>query len=90
MLYLEVPYGSAPLEFYNPRSSNKAWVLYLDQKTTIKKNDIYSVDDNHAITVNPHQGLFVFWESWADHKVPVNDSSLGRKTIVFNVGVKDA
>jgi uncharacterized protein (TIGR02466 family) len=89
LLYLEVPYGSAPLQFYNPRSSNKAWVKFLEPTYAIE-NELYSVSDNHNITVKPHQGLFVFWESWADHKVPVNNSSLGRKTIVFNVGVKDA
>lgn len=89
LMYLSVPEGSAPLEFYNPRSSNKAWVKFLEPTYAIE-NELYSVSDNHTITVKPHNGLFIFWESWADHRVPTNASTAGRKTIVFNVGVTDA
>lgn len=89
LMYLDFPENSAPLEFYNPRSSNKTWTKYL-MPTYAIENELYSIADNHTITIKPHNGLFIFWESWADHRVPVNASTSGRKTIVFNVGVKDA
>jgi len=39
--------------------------------------------------VVPKPGLFLFWESWAMHRVPPNQNIDGRITMVFNVGVEN-
>jgi uncharacterized protein (TIGR02466 family) len=88
LIYLDVPEGSSTLEFSAPRGNNQAWKKFLKIPPT---EDIFEVDQTpHTITVNPEPGLFLFWESWALHRVPTNNSTGPRITMVFNVGVERA
>ncbi len=89
LIYLESPPGSSKLEFKSPRTSNASWLNYLDESSYSSEGDIFTVTPDHTITVNPTPGLFLLWESWALHRVPKNQSTAGRVTMVFNVGVQD-
>ena len=90
LIYLQCPIGSANLEFSSPRHSNKAWLNYLDESSYCNSNELFSIKPDHTIVVKPSPGLFLFWESWALHRVPPNQSIDGRITLVFNAGVDHA
>jgi uncharacterized protein (TIGR02466 family) len=88
LIYLEVPEGSSNLEFSTPRGQNPSWKTFLEISPT---ENIFEVDQlPHTIIVKPEPGLFLFWESWALHRVPTNNSIGPRITMVFNVGVERA
>jgi uncharacterized protein (TIGR02466 family) len=87
IFYLQVPPGSSKIEFYSPRNTNKAWKNFLDESSYELKSELFRVRPDHIIQIEPKDGLFLLWESWAHHKVPVNQSLDGRITLVFNVGV---
>ena len=89
IIYLEIPPGSAKLEFKSPRTSNPSWLNYLEESSYSREGSIFTVTPDHTIVVNPTPGLFLLWESWALHRVPKNQSIDGRVTMVFNVGVQD-
>lgn len=86
LIYLSVPPGSANLEFISPRSLNKAWKNY-SQDLNYENCEFIKIRNDHTIVVEPSEGLFLLWESWANHRVPPNQSLNGRTTLVFNVGV---
>lgn len=88
LIYLKTPPGSSKLEFYHPRNTSPAWSKYITE-TSPHDTELFRIKDGFRIEVNPRPGLFLFWESWAKHRVPPNQSSKGRTTMVFNVGVKD-
>jgi len=88
LIYLQVPEGSSTLEFSAPRGNNPAWKNFLEIPAAEKTFEVYQTP--HTITVNPESGLFLFWESWALHRVPTNNSTGPRITMVFNVGVERA
>lgn len=89
LIYLQVPENAANLEFSSPRCNNIAWSSLLDSESYSYKTEIFEVRPDHTISVTPQEGLFLFWESWALHRVPVNDSFEPRITMVFNVGIDD-
>jgi len=89
LIYLQVPVGSANLEIYNPKSSNKAWRLALDNSCYVTNNELFTIDETQKIIIKPQVGLLVFWESWIKHCVPVNQSIDSRITMVFNIGIKN-
>jgi len=88
LIYLQVPPGSSNLEFFSPRGKNLAWTTLLEKSNTTQ--DTFNIDQTHTISVTPEPGLFLFWESWALHRVPVNNSVESRITMVFNVGAEHA
>ena len=77
LLYLEVPEGSSPIIFSDPRPFRSMIALP-------KKGDALT---NWEQTIfKPEKGTFLLWESWLAHEVPKNHSKTGRITIVFNLG----
>jgi len=89
LIYLQVPPGSANLEFKSPRHVSAAWRNYLQEDSYTHTSEIFKIRDDHTIMVVPKPGLFLFWESWAMHRVPPNQNIDGRITMVFNVGVEN-
>lgn len=89
LIYLNVPDNSAPLEFYSPRSSLASWKTYIDESSYATNDPLFNITNSHTIVVTPHTGLFLLWESWAHHRVPMNNTD-ERTTMVFNIGVADA
>lgn len=86
LIYLQVPSGSSNLEFSSPRGKNIAWLDFVEQSPL--PQDLFSIDHTHTISIKPEPGLFLFWESWASHRVPTNNSTEPRITMVFNVGAE--
>jgi len=87
LIYLKVPPNSARLEFISPRYRNTAWTNCLDETSYSNATELFKVKSNHIIEVQPVEGLFLLWESWALHRVPVNPTD-SRITLVFNVGAE--
>ena len=76
VFYLQVPEGSAPILFDDPRPFRKFVALpKLENSTNWER-----------IHFVPEDGLFLIWESWLEHEVPKNNSKDGRITMVFNLG----
>ena len=89
IIYLQTPPDSSALEFKSPRTGNSSWLNYLEESSYTSKGEIISISANHTIIIDPQPGLFLLWESWAMHRVPKNQSTEPRLTMVFNVGVRD-
>jgi uncharacterized protein (TIGR02466 family) len=83
LIYLNVPEGSSPIQFKNPKDP----IFHKVMRTKSNKCGTINLDDDGTLTIEPHDGLFLMWDSWAFHRVPENKSTEGRMTIVFNVGV---
>jgi len=77
LLYLEVPEGSSPIMFSDPRPFRSMIALP-------KKGDALTNWDKTVF--NPEKGTFLLWESWLAHEVPKNHSKTGRITLVFYLG----
>jgi uncharacterized protein (TIGR02466 family) len=75
-LYLQVPDGSAPIVFSDPRAFRNFISLP-------RINDAPAGWEQVSFT--PEVGLFLIWESWLAHEVPKNLSKEGRITMVFNL-----
>ena len=75
LIYLQVPENSSNLEFFNPRHASPAWLNYLEEKTYTYEDKIFEIKPDHTIVVKPKPGLFLFWESWANHRVPKKQKS---------------
>jgi uncharacterized protein (TIGR02466 family) len=88
LIYLQVPTNSSKLEFFNPRCANKAWRGFVDKKSYIADNGFYKINEDFTVSIQPTPGLFLFWESWANHRVPINEVDGKRITFVFNVGAE--
>lgn len=76
VFYLQVPTGSAPLVFHDPRQ--KKHFIYYPTKFPSETN-------SNIIQYEPKKGLLLMWESWLEHEVPKNNSVDGRITIAFNL-----
>lgn len=74
ILYLQVPDGSSPIVFTDPRPHRDFLCLPKKDKAT------------DQIFIDPVEGLMLIWESWLNHEVPKNTSKDGRITMVFNLG----
>jgi uncharacterized protein (TIGR02466 family) len=77
LLYLEVPDGSSPIVFSDPRPFRSMVALP-------KKGE--AVPNWEQVYFQPESGTFMIWESWLAHEVPKNHSEQGRITMVFNLG----
>ena len=76
IFYLDVPEGSADLVFHDSKTfrNNRSNMVQLQRSQS-------------SIRIKPENGLFLIWESWIQHEVPVNNSSSPRTTLVFNMGL---
>ena len=86
LIYLQLPWGSSPIQFKGPRDTT--FNLVFDKK--VKKENIFNYENDGIVTIQPHVGMFLMWDSWAIHRVPENymNSDDERMTMVFNVGVE--
>jgi uncharacterized protein (TIGR02466 family) len=84
LMYLQVPKGSSPIQFKGPRDSIFNAVF---EKRTKNKN-IFNYENDGIIAIHPREGMFLMWDSWAIHRVPINNIDDERITMVFNVGVE--
>lgn len=76
ILYLQVPEGSSPITFYDPRTHYDCVSLPKREHNYFNWEEAY---------LNPEPGLFLIWQSWLRHAVPVNQNKEGRITLVFNI-----
>ena len=75
VFYLNMPEGSSPIQFYDPRPWRDTRVMPVKRET---ENNISSFN------FNPSAGDFIMWESWLHHEVIPNKSN-NRVTLVFNL-----
>lgn len=76
LMYLKVPVGSSKIIFHDPRLFRDFVQIPIAQ----------SIPNNYGeIHFDPFPGLFLIWQSWIPHEVPVNSNEEGRITLVFNV-----
>lgn len=89
LIYLQVPKNSSNLEFFHPRHTSIAWRNLIKESSYTFEDDIFQIKQDSTIVVKPTPGLFLFWESWANHRVPKNQSADKRITMVFNIGAEN-
>ena len=77
VFYLDCPEGSSDCIFYDSRT-------FHDSRTTLLpvENDKHS---QRQFSIPAENGLFLMWESWLHHEVPVNKSISPRTTLVFHM-----
>jgi hypothetical protein len=77
VFYLQVPEGSSPIVFYDPRPFRKM----------VKRNTPTQTETNQdELVIYPQKGLLMMWESWLEHSVPENfNTEEGRVTLIFNL-----
>lgn len=80
ILYLEIPKDSSPICFFDPRSFRNHISLPVSN---------CQIENWSHVSFTPQQGLYLIWESWIPHEVPMNKSTHGRISIVFNLGKKN-
>ena len=80
IIYLQVPEGSSPIIFYDPKGRMK----YIVRET------VFPTDSNlNQIHIQPKKGMILMWESWLEHSVPKNNNTKeGRITLVFNLNAQ--
>ena len=85
LIYLQVPEKSSPIQFKGPRDSIFNSVF----EKTNKTENIFNYQYDGTVCIDPHEGMFIMWDSWAVHRVPPNNLNANdeRITMVFNVGV---
>ena len=75
-LYVEVPDGSGPIRFEDPR-------LPMMMAAPVRRDD--APDDLRPFaTVSPVPGLVLMWESWLRHEVLPGNAKSDRLSISFN------
>lgn len=84
LIYLQLPKKSSPIQFKGQRDGIFNSVFEKEKKVV----DIFNYENDGTVTIYPHVGMFIMWDSWAIHRVPVNDIDGERITMVFNVGVE--
>ena len=75
-LYVEVPKGSGPIRFEDPR-------LPMMMAAPIRREDAPE-ELRSFVTVDPRPGLFLMWESWLRHEVLPGSAKADRLSISFN------
>lgn len=87
LIYLQLPKGSSPIQFKGTKDSTFNSVF----EKKVKKDNIFNYENDGSVTIYPHEGMFLMWDSWAIHRVPLNniDKDEERITMVFNIGVKE-
>ena len=85
IIYLQVPKKSSPIQFKSPK--DEIFNTVFDKIN--KKENIFNYEDDGTVNIFPDEGMFLMWDSWAIHRVPINDLNINdeRITMVFNVGV---
>lgn len=76
IFYLQVPEGSSPIRFYDPRNHSKFLSLPVEE---------WTYTNWEYFNIQPTDGLLLVWPSWLSHEVSVNKSLEGRITCVFNL-----
>jgi len=75
-LYVEVPNGSGPIRFEDPR-------LPMMMAAPVRHDD--APEELRAfVSVTPRSGLLLMWESWLRHEVLTGSSKANRLSISFN------
>lgn len=75
VFYLNVPEGSSPIQFYDPRSHRDILSLPVNRDTPFSEN---------GVSFLPRKGELMIWESWLHHEVVPNNCK-DRVTLVFNL-----
>ena len=75
-LYVEVPKGSGPIRFEDPRLPSM-------MAAPMRRADA-PVDLKPFVTVEPRTGLLLLWESWLRHEVLRGTTARERLSISFN------
>jgi uncharacterized protein (TIGR02466 family) len=75
VFYLNVPHGSSPIMFYDPRPHRDTICLPIKADSEFNRS---------CITFHPMVGDLVIWESWLHHEVIPNNCK-DRVTLVFNL-----
>ena len=75
-LYVEVPKGSGPIRFEDPR-------LPMMMAAPVRRDDA-AEELRPFVTVEPRPGLLLMWESWLRHEVLPGAAKADRLSISFN------
>ena len=75
-LYVEVPEGSGPIRFEDPR-------LPMMMAAPVRR-DSAPEDLQPFVAVQPRSGLLLMWESWLRHEVQPGTTKADRLSISFN------
>ena len=76
VFYLQIPQNSSPISFKDPRIHSR-----FIMQTVVEQNPL----NGGNFWINPTNGLFIMWDSWLEHRVPVNKSTEPRIALVFNL-----
>ncbi|AZZ36805.1 hypothetical protein CIK05_08385 [Bdellovibrio sp. qaytius] len=79
-VYLQLPKGSSPIKFEDPRLG-----LFMNAPQPKLKAKI---TNQRFITLKPDEGDVVMFESWLRHEVPQNTTAEPRISVSFNYGWK--
>lgn len=79
-VYLQLPKGSSPIKFEDPRLS-----LFMNAPQPRLKAKLAN---QRFITLKPDEGDVVMFESWLRHEVPQNTTAEPRISVSFNYGWK--
>jgi uncharacterized protein (TIGR02466 family) len=81
LIYLQVPENSSPIQFKGSKDS--IFNSVFEKKDKIE--NIFNYEDDGTVTINPHEGMFIMWDSWVIHRVPPNNLNVNdeRITMVF-------
>jgi uncharacterized protein (TIGR02466 family) len=75
-LYVEVPKGSGPIRFEDPR-------LPMMMAAPVRRED--AVEELRSfVSIEPRAGLLLMWESWLRHEVLPGPAKADRLSISFN------
>jgi uncharacterized protein (TIGR02466 family) len=75
-LYVEVPKGSGPIRFEDPR-------LPMMMAAPIRREDA-AEELRSFVSIKPSAGLLLMWESWLRHEVLPGSAKADRLSISFN------
>ena len=75
-LYVEVPAGSGPIRFEDPR-------LPMMMAAPVRRDEAPE-ELRTFVTVDPRPGLLLMWESWLRHEVLAGSAKEDRLSISFN------
>ena len=76
VFYLQTPEGSSNIKFFDPRPHRNFRIIPIKNSIQPNWDEVFYPSE---------KGLFLIWQSWLEHTVPINHSKDGRITLVFNV-----
>lgn len=80
VIYLDVPEGSSPIVFWDPRAIRPHNGMLSKPNLSGKQKFI----NQFKHVVEPKTGDILMWEGWLQHEVPKSKSNKDRYTLVFN------